>query len=45
MSATLRRPATWVLAVTLIVLSQTGVRCGDRYFPDGRTAHPAGVDR
>jgi hypothetical protein len=45
MTVTLRKPATWVLAAVLIVLSQTGVRCGDKYFPDGRTAHQVGVDR
>lgn len=45
MSATLRRPTTWVLAATLIVLSQTGVRCGDKYFPDGRVGQQVGVDR
>jgi hypothetical protein len=41
MTATLRKPATWVLAATLIVLSQTGVRCGDTYYPNGRVGHQA----
>lgn len=44
MTATLRRPAVWVLAVVLVVLSQTGTRCGDAYRPD-MTSHPVVIGR
>lgn len=38
----LRRPAVWLLAAMLVVLSQTGTRCGDAYRPD-MTYHPVSV--
>jgi hypothetical protein len=44
MSAALRKPATWVLAAALVILSQTGTRCGDAYRPD-MTARPVVIDR
>jgi len=43
-TAALRRPTTWALAAVLVVLSQTGTRCGDAYRPD-MTAHPVVIGR
>lgn len=44
MTATLRKPAAWVLAAVLVLLSQTGTRCGDAYRPD-MTSHQVVIDR
>lgn len=44
MTATLHRPTTWALAAVLVVLSQTGTRCGDAYRDD-MTARPVVIDR
>lgn len=38
MTAYLPRRAVVVLTAVLLGFTQAGVRCGDHFFPDGRTA-------
>ncbi|HST80934.1 MAG TPA: hypothetical protein VLL08_04225 [Kineosporiaceae bacterium] len=45
MTATLRKPGTWVLAIVLVGFTQAGVRCGDTTFPHGRISHQVVIDR
>jgi hypothetical protein len=45
MTATLRKPGTWVLAAVLVLWMDGGVRCGDDYYPGSRTSHQVVIDR